>query len=176
MTRFFLSAETARDPRSHFSLPMGQNPPIRGEAVDYDAILYDAIRNTRCAECGSELPHYARLGSGMTRSAFCSEQHFYRFRDRRRYAMNREAQLERSRRYYAEHRVEILEKAAAKRGRPKRTTCEECGAELTGRQRVACSPKCRDARYRRLHPQEYAAKEARKVERRREARRKEREA
>jgi hypothetical protein len=49
------------------------------------------------------------------------------------------------------------------------------GITLAGRQRVACSPRCRDARYRRLHPAEYAANEARKVQRRREARRRRRE-
>ena len=41
-----------------------------------------------------------------------------------------------------------------------------------GRQRVICGKsKCRDDRYRRLHPEAYAAKEARKVERRRLKRR-----
>jgi hypothetical protein len=92
-------------------------------------------------------------------------------RDRARYAANPERERERSRAYYWRNRKAVLAKAAAKRGRPKRTTCEECGGELAGRQRVACSPKCRDSRYRRLHPVEYAANEARKVERRREKRR-----
>jgi hypothetical protein len=48
--------------------------------------------------------------------------------------------------------------------------CSECGAELEGRQRVVCGRRCKDARYKRLHPEEYAARERRKVERRRERR------
>jgi hypothetical protein len=48
--------------------------------------------------------------------------------------------------------------------------CSECGAELEGRQRVVCGRRCRDYRYKRLHPEGYAAREARKVERRREKR------
>jgi hypothetical protein len=158
---------------------MGQNAELRGEAVDFAAILYDAIRNTRCAECGADLPHYVSLGSGMTRAAFCSEKHFYAFRDRRRYAENREAQRERSRRYYQANRERILEKAAARRGAtrpPKRTNCSECGAELQGQQRETCGKAaCRDRRFKRTNPDAYAAREAAKVERRREARRRARE-
>jgi hypothetical protein len=80
-----------------------------------------------------------------------------------------------SKAYYREHREEILEKAAAKRGRPRppeRTTCEECGKNLHGRQQVSCgSATCRDRRFKRLQPEAYAAREAAKVERRRERRR-----
>jgi hypothetical protein len=50
--------------------------------------------------------------------------------------------------------------------------CAECGAELEGRQRVTCgSAKCREARFKRLHPESYAKREAAKVDRRRERRR-----
>jgi hypothetical protein len=43
--------------------------------------------------------------------------------------------------------------------------CSECGAETT--RRVVCGARrCVDARYRRLHPVEYAAKQARKYRRR----------
>ena len=45
---------------------------------------------------------------------------------------------------------------------------------LDGRRRVVCSERCRDARDRRLHRDAYAAKEARKVERRRWRRRRSR--
>jgi hypothetical protein len=69
----------------------------------------------------------------------------------------------------------VLEKAAAKRGRPRpkeNTTCSECGAELTGMQRITCgSRKCRDARFKRTNPEGYARWEAAKVERRRAKRR-----
>lgn len=80
-----------------------------------------------------------------------------------------------SQRYYQAHRERILEKAAARRGRsrpPARTTCDECEEPLPEGHRVICGKnKCKDARYRRLHPEAYAAREKAKVERRRERRR-----
>jgi hypothetical protein len=60
----FFMGDSSCDPRSHFSLPMGQNSPLQGGAVDFAAILYDAIRNAKCPECGAELPHRASLDSG----------------------------------------------------------------------------------------------------------------
>jgi len=128
-----------------------------------------------CVECGGEIP-YSR--DGKTTVQFCSAKCRYKARDRKRYAENPERERERSRRYYLEHREQVLERAAAKRGRPRQpeqTTCSECGDELTGRQRVVCGPRCRDRRYARLHPEAYAAKERRKVERRKAARRQARE-
>ena len=124
-----------------------------------------------CRECGGEIP-YSR--NGRTTVQFCSQKCRRKERDRRRYAADPERERERSRRYYREHREEILEKAAAKRGRPRTsalTECSECGGPLEGPRRVVCSSRCRDARFRRLHPDAYAAKERRKVERRRERRR-----
>src|SRR4051812_33214339 len=60
----------------------------------------------------------------------------------------------------------------ANRGPQPDRHCSECGAELEGRRRACCaSAKCRERRFRRLHPETYAAREARKVERRRERRR-----
>ena len=86
-------------------------------------------------------------------------------------------QREKAKAYYAAHRDEIREKAAAKRGAPVERTCLECGDPLEGRRRVVCGKsKCREARFRRLHPESWAAREAAKVERRREARRRVREA
>ena len=50
--------------------------------------------------------------------------------------------------------------------------CSECGVELVGQQRLTCgSNQCREARLRRTNPAAYAKREAAKVERRREARR-----
>jgi hypothetical protein len=46
--------------------------------------------------------------------------------------------------------------------------CSECGEEIVGRGRVTCGKRqCKDARWRRLNPEAYAAGERRKVERRR---------
>jgi len=82
---------------------------------------------------------------------------------------------EKSRAYYVAHRETVLAKAAARRPPAPARTCSECGEPLEGRQRVVCSPRCTERRLRRLHPEAYAAREARKVVRRREARRKARE-
>lgn len=54
--------------------------------------------------------------------------------------------------------------------------CTECDAELDGRKRAVCGPTCRERRFKRLRPEAYAKREAAKVERRREARRRAREA
>jgi hypothetical protein len=60
----------------------------------------------------------------------------------------------------------------AKRGEVPARQCSECGVELEGRQRVSCgAAKCREDRFRRLHPESYARREAAKVARRRERRR-----
>jgi hypothetical protein len=66
-----------------------------------------------------------------------------------------------------------LSRYYARRGEAPARSCSECGDELEGRQRVVCSPRCREARFRRLHPDAYAAREAAKVERRRGRRRQE---
>ena len=56
----------------------------------------------------------------------------------------------------------------ARRIPPTKLTCVECGSQFEGRRdRLVCSRKCRDSRYRKLHPLEYAAKRARKDARRR---------
>ena len=50
--------------------------------------------------------------------------------------------------------------------------CSECGTELEARQVVTCGKAgCRERRFKRLRPEAYAAREAAKVVRRREARR-----
>jgi hypothetical protein len=72
--------------------------------------------------------------------------------------------------YYREHRDEVLAKAAAKRvpAPPTHGRCAECGGPMVGRpNRVVCSRRCKDARYRRLHPEAYREKQRRKRERRR---------
>jgi hypothetical protein len=77
-----------------------------------------------------------------------------------------------SREYYRANRERILAKLAAKRGPQPVRNCSECKEQLEGRHRVTCGKsKCREARFRRLHPASYAAREAAKVDRRRERRR-----
>jgi hypothetical protein len=101
--------------------------------VDFEALLSEARRTRRCAECGADLHHVL-----VPRSAFCSEKHRYAFRDRRRYLENAEGERERSRRYYAENREAVLGRAAAKRQERSPRRCA-CGAETWS----AKSPYCR---------------------------------
>jgi hypothetical protein len=156
-------------PEVSISLPEGENVVSSDVTVDFDARLAEARRTRRCAECGDVLDHRS-----VPRSAFCSAKHRYAFRDRRRYVDNPERERERSRAYYAVNRELVLEKAAVKRGRSRtiaRATCEECGEPLPDGRRVVCSRRCVDARSRRKNPAAYAEREARRVVRRREARR-----
>jgi hypothetical protein len=163
----FLAWAAEDDPQSSFSLRGGELGDAGGKP-DFEAVLAKAVRNRTCAVCGIHLDH--RL---VPRSAFCSAQHREAFRHQRRYTEDPERERARARAYYWANRERVLEKAAAKRGRvrrPEQTTCSECPNELTGKQRVVCSPRCTERRFKRLHPESYAAKEARKVERRRERR------
>ena len=159
------------DPAVRVSLPDGENE-LAGE--DFEATLAESSRNRSCAVCGIDLDWRT-----VPRSPFCSPRCRYRFRDRRKYAANPERERERSRAYYWRNREAVLEKAAAKRGRPRPpelTHCTECGDELKGRQRVICGKaSCRDRRFKRTNPEAYAERERQKVERRRAARRAKRE-
>jgi hypothetical protein len=167
--QLFFYSPVGPDPRSQESLPESENAELTGDVVDFDAILADARRRLVCAECGTELTRWQRASAH-----FCKPQCRYRFRDRRRYAEDPEGARARARAYYAANREKVLERAAARRGKIRPVeprACSECSAPLEPPKRVVCSPRCRDARYRRLHPEAYAAREARKVERRRAKRR-----
>lgn len=160
----FLSQKSERDPRSQKTLSEGE---IHSAGVDFDAILADARWNRLCAECGVDLELWLRP------QPFCSAKCRYRFRDRRRYAEDPEGQRERARAYYLAHREKVLEKAAERRGRRPvvEATCSECGEPLEGGKRVVCGERrCKEARFKRLNPEAYAAREAAKVARRRERR------
>lgn len=116
----------------------------------------------RCSPCGRMLPLSEFTSDKSKRSGvgtYC-----------------RECEAARSRKRYARDRKAILAKAAAKRGPKPFRFCSECGELLEGAQRVTCgTSRCRDRRFKRMHPVQYAAREAAKVERRREARRRARE-
>jgi hypothetical protein len=124
---------------------------------------------SKCEECGG--PVVSKSG----RARFCTPRCRYKARDRARYERDPERERERSRRYYAQNRELVLGKAAAKRGMPLSTpggVCSECAEQLSGRRgKVVCSRRCKDARYRRLHPAAYREKQRRKQVRLRERRR-----
>jgi hypothetical protein len=84
----------------------------------------------------------------------------------------RECDRKRSKAYYQANRGRILEKAAARRG-PASAGPPLFGVRggARGPSAVVCSERCREARFKRLHPESYARREAAKVERRRERRR-----
>ena len=65
-------------------------------------------------------------------------------------------------------RINEARRAEYQASRPVRV-CSECGRMIEGKGWVVCSRRCKDARYRRLHPVEYAAKQRRKYQRRRAA-------
>jgi hypothetical protein len=56
----------------------------------------------------------------------------------------------------------------SRRVAPSQRQCVECGGSFTGRaDRLLCGARrCKDRRYRRLHPEQVRAKERRKYERR----------
>lgn len=152
----FLSAATPRDPRTDFSLPTSV---YSGGILDCAVKpAGSAEKRLVCRRCGGEFPleEMARDASRASgRKGVC-----------------RGCDRARSRAYYAAHRVEVLARAAAKRPAPAPRSCSECGESFEGRwNQLVCGRRCKDARYRRRHPEAYAAKEARKVERRRARRR-----
>jgi hypothetical protein len=107
-----------------------------------------------CSKCGRFLPFgefrsNLRLQTGW--DSWCRECH------REAGQRWRAAKPEYQEAYNQRRRVEPVE-----------VRCEECGTAFLGRpNRVVCSRRCKDARYRRLHLVEYREKERRKHARRR---------
>lgn len=87
--------------------------------------------------------------------------------------------LERTRRWRIENPEKVAAYNAARReayreqhAAEQQRTCTECGTEFEGRSdRLVCSRKCKDRRYKRLHPVEWKAKRARYDRRRQERKR-----
>jgi hypothetical protein len=150
--------------------PAVRNPSVWDKTELRGPIVRDTRRHTRidwvegerfCARCGTrkKLEEFATDRSKRSGiKSFCKT-----------------CENEKSKAYYRANREAVLEKAAARRGRPRppeRTNCSECGEPLPQGHRVTCGKsKCREARFKRLQPENYAAREAAKVERRRERRR-----
>jgi hypothetical protein len=74
----------------------------------------------------------------------------------------RKCSAERARAWRDAHLSSVKAYNEARRIPPTKLTCTECGEEFYGRKdRLVCSRRCKDARYRRLHPEEYRAKQGR---------------
>ena len=72
------------------------------------------------------------------------------------------------REWRARHPDKIAAYNAARRIGPVAIRCVECGGKFEGRpDRLVCGRRCKDARYRRLHPEAYREKQRRKAARRR---------
>jgi len=118
----------------------------------------------RCAWCGGELPKSKR---GRPRK-FC---------DVCAPPVAVVGKAASSRAWRAANAEAVAAQNASRRRPRQQLVCGECGARLEGSANNRyCSTLCRDRHYRRTHPVAYAASEARKVERRREKRRRDREA
>jgi hypothetical protein len=151
-------------------------------------------KGRRCTHCGEVLPFSAfrpnlKLSSGWSSwCRSCSAEATRAWRERNRDRLNtarrtRPARLRLSTgwsswcrkccseatRAWRERNRERLN--AARRTRPARLTCVECGEEFEGRKdRLLCGRRrCKDQRYARLHPEELAAKQRRKYQRRKAA-------
>ncbi len=107
----------------------------------------------RCAHCGENYPAAAFLSNKRSAdglSSWCRTCH-----------------NEATRRWRVENPERVAAEKAARR-RPRVELCVECHAVFEGRTRqLVCGRRCKDARYRRLHPEAYREKRRRKERRRR---------
>jgi hypothetical protein len=110
----------------------------------------------QCPKCGRTLPLNAFSWDRRSAPGHSSRCH--------------ECKVERKRRWREANPERVAERNAARRVGTYRLRCEECGEEFeAGRSdRKLCSRRCKDARYRRLHPEQYHEKQRRYSARRRE--------
>jgi hypothetical protein len=115
-----------------------------------------------CSGCKRSLPFAAfrqQFATPSWLSSWCGEclvAANRRYRERMREQINAKRREE-----YAERQREARQRV-----------CVECGASFEARpDALVCSRLCKDARYRRLHPEAYRAKQRRKAARRRERKR-----
>lgn len=102
-----------------------------------------------CESCGGEIAQHAGRGRPRKFCKVCRPTESRRKTEAQRLADN------------AARRVKY--RAA---NPPAVRSCLECGATIIGRpDRKVCSRKCKDSRFARLHPIEYAAARARHAER-----------
>jgi hypothetical protein len=124
--------ETSRVTRENGrGCPLGQGRPREG------GVPPGGVETATCERCGVEFER--RSGRGRPRK-FCETcQPAIAQSDREAYNARRRAA------YRVAHPPVVRR-------------CSECGEEIVGRpDRVVCSRRCKDARYARLHPSEFAA-------------------
>jgi hypothetical protein len=115
---------------------------------------YPPPAGRRCTNCKEFLPFSAfrpnlKLSSGW--NSWC-----------------RACCVERTRQWRAEHPEQQQLYNERRRVPLAKLRCVECGVVFEGRKdRLVCSRRCKDARYRRLHPEAAREKQRRKDERRR---------
>lgn len=134
------------------------NSPAEEPAGVIDRWAHDVVlrRGKWCPRCSRHLPAEEFAANPRVRSGFsswckrCHRQAVRVWREEHRDEENAKRRAE----YAAAHPRAVRH-------------CEECGAELEGRASVVCSRRCKDTRYRRLHPEAEKARQARKVARRR---------
>jgi hypothetical protein len=148
-------------------------PPVTGEEKWFAAkarggsgMPRGVPENKRCSHCHRWLPAEA-FRVEPVRSELNPWRHW------RLSSWCRECQREATRRWYEANRERLnaerrAEYAAARGPLPR---CSECEAELDSHAKVVCSRRCKDARYRRLHPAEFAAARRRHDQRVRERKR-----
>jgi hypothetical protein len=118
-----------------------------------------APRERNCKRCGATFEQPRGPGRQRKYCTACSPKNFWLERNRKRVNQKKPAEIRQ-----VSH--------AGRRAKPVQLTCTECGATFEGRpNRLVCSRRCKDARYRRLHPEAYKAKQRRKQARLRERKR-----
>jgi hypothetical protein len=122
---------------------MTDDIPDKFVTLDYYSRRYrDGLHP--CDHCGRRVP-LEDFRRGERWSHWCHECH-----------------AERTREWRAANPEYLKAYNEARRTPPTELVCSECSEGFLGRpNKLTCSRKCKDARYRRLHPDEYQAKRQR---------------
>jgi len=132
------------------NFPVTRGPPKKGNLL----VVVSSRTRLRCSGCSEAKPLEAFNRSRRVVDGFewwC-----------------RDCQREAQRVWRLGHRDAVEAYNAARRVGLRELICVECGRSFTAQASAkVCSSRCKDARYRRLHPEAERAKQARKYRRRR---------
>jgi hypothetical protein len=160
--------------------PLGGGVVTGTEDGRGDPALSISLPERMCVACGVTLPTHSGRGRPRLYCVECNDGHGrLRGLDRRRMkkpcsscgaVVDADAStVAPSCQACRECRRAAVKEAQLARRRlpPHELECSECGTTFQGRKdQKVCSRRCKDRRYVRLHPVEYAAKQARKYRRR----------